>query len=232
MKTIPIKMVPVALTGLLLSMLVVAQAQATAYTDEGAWRTAVGAYSLETFDSIAPGSDVTNLTNLGLKFDPLNDGTQPTVQPYASTGGVIKSAPNNLLNDRDFSLPGRGPISVRPINTVDFIFALGMWNVGGDDKLKLSFFDIDGLLIESVDSAQSSGFFGIVNTSGAKRAQIDFLEGNGYAPTDDWQTATRVVFNPPTGVPEPSGLIMLGLGLAVVEWMRRKKHAELRDRHV
>src|SRR5262249_11497276 len=157
--------------------------------DEAAWRAAAGAFALENFDAIAAGTDITSLPALGIKFDPLDDGTQPTVQPYALTGGVEVSSPNNILNDRDFSLPGRGPISVRPILDTDFLFALGLWNAGGDDQLQLSFFDASDNLIESVVSASSSGFFGIINSAGAKRAQIDFVDGNGYAPTDNWQTA-------------------------------------------
>jgi hypothetical protein len=189
---------------------------ATAYTDESAWRAAVaGVYSLETFDSSSAGSDVGSLPALGLKFDTLSDGTLPTVQSYAFTGGLVKSGPNNLLNDRDQSLPGRGPITVRPFTPGDFIFGLGMWNVGGDDQLRLSFYDAADNLIEQVTSSPSFGFFGLVNSAGATRAVVDFVGGNGYAPTDDWQTAVRVTIDP-GGIPEPSTWAMMigGFGLA------------------
>jgi PEP-CTERM motif len=99
---------------------------------EAAWRAALcSVYGFENFDSTATGSDVNSLTAFGIRFLPLNDGTQPTVQSYSQTGGVVRSGPNNLLNDRDFSLPARGPISVVPISASDYLFGLGMWNVGG-----------------------------------------------------------------------------------------------------
>src|SRR2546429_9149483 len=91
---------------LALAILSASLAFGATFTNEALWRASVGGvFALETFDSIVAGSDVTNLPALGIRFGPLNDGTQPTVQPYASTGGVVKSAPNNLLNDRDFALP-------------------------------------------------------------------------------------------------------------------------------
>ena len=149
---------------------------------------------------------------MGIRFDPLNDGTQPTVQPYGSTGGVVRSGPHNLLNDRDFSLPGRGPITVRPIDAGDFLFALGLWNVGGDDRLDLSFFDSMGNLMERVVSDTGSGFFGIVNEMGASFAVVNFVGGNGYAPTDDWQTATRTTFEETVPVPAALPLFLTALG--------------------
>lgn len=191
-------------------------AHATAYTDEAAWRAAVGGvYALQNWDNIAAGTDVTNDNGLGLHFESLNDGTQPTVQRYAQTGGVVKSGPNNLLNDRDFDLPARGPIFVDPLTAGQFLYGLGMWNVGGDDQLRLTFFDAAGAEIESVISSPSFGFFGIVNSSGAVRAEVDFVGGNGYAPTDDWQTAARQTFQP-GGVPEPTTWAMLLVGFGAV----------------
>jgi hypothetical protein len=213
-------------------------ARATAFTDEGLWRAAVfNVFALETFDSIAAGSDVTSLPALGVRFDPLNDGTQPTVQPYSSTGGVVKSGPHNLLNDRDFSLPARGPFVLRPIDPADFIFGLGLWNVGGDDTLRLSFFDAGDVLIEEVVSALSSGFFGIVNATGAKRAVVDFTGGNGYTPVDDLQTAARATIDPDvpppppppppgTDVPAPGTLLLLGSGLAALFGASRRAKAK------
>ena len=199
----------------------ISQATTLTFNDETAWRAAVGGvYGFQNFDSLAAGTDVFTLPALGLSLDPLNDGTQPTVQPYSSTGGVVRSAPNNILNDRDFSLPGRGPITVRPTAAADYIFGLGMWNVGGDDTLKLSFYGADDTLIASVISAASSGFFGIVDDTGAKYAVMDFVGGNGYAPTDDWQAATRSTFEPapvplPASVPLLAGALALLAGLGI-----------------
>jgi hypothetical protein len=192
------------------------------FTDEGQWRAAAVAFGFEDFDSIATGSDVATLPALGLALDPLNDGTQPTVQPYALTGGIARSQPNNLLNDRDFSLPGRGPITVRPIDANDFIFALGLWNVGGDDTLRLTFFDGASNPIVSVDSPSASGFFGIVDDTGARSATIDFIGGNGYAPTDDWQAATRATFVPDP-VPLPAALPLMAGALAALGLAARRR---------
>ncbi|MBO9576432.1 MAG: PEP-CTERM sorting domain-containing protein [Sphingobium sp.] len=197
-------------------------AHATSYTDENAWRLAVSnVYALETFDAIPALSDVTTLPALHLRFLPLDDGTQPTVQPYSSTGGVVKSGPNNLLNDRDYSLPGRGPINVTPLSASDFLFGLGLWNVGGDDQLRLTFYDANDNIIEQVTSSISFGFFGIVNSAGAARAQVDFIAGNGYAPTDDWQTAVRGTFIP--DVPEPASWALIIAGFAVVGTALRRR---------
>lgn len=200
---------------------------ATPFTDEAAWRVAVGnVYAFENFDGIATGSDVGQLPSLGILFDPLDDGTQPTVQPYSSTGGLVRSGPNNLLNDRDFSLPARGPYSMRAINPSDLVFGVGLWNVGGDDQLRMSFLDAADNIIEQVVSASGTGFFGIVNSLGATRVEIDFVGGNGYAPVDDLQTAVRATFNPnPNGVPVPAPfvLLILGLGALLVSSRHRRQ---------
>lgn len=198
------------------------QVYATAFNSEAAWRAAVGnVFAFEDFDSIAAGTSITQLPALGVEFDPLNDGTQPTVQPYSSTGGVVRSAPNNLLNDADFSLPGRGPYSLRAIDPTDLLFGVGLWNVGGDDTLRMTFYDAQQQIIEQVVSAASSGFFGIVNAAGAARVEIDFVGGNGYAPVDDLQTAVRQTF----GVPAPATAVLLVVGLAALGagGMRRRR---------
>lgn len=202
-------------------------ASATAFTSESDFRAALGGvYALETFDTLAAGSDVTTLTSLGIKLGPLDDGTQPTVQSYSSTGGTVHSGPNNLLNDSDFSLPARGPLTVFPLSSSDFLFGLGLWNVGGDDSLRLTFYNAAGQQIESVLSGPAVGFFGIVNSTGATRAVVDFVGGNGFAPTDDWQTAARATFNPnPTAdpVPEPATVLLVGSGLAAALRRHRQR---------
>jgi hypothetical protein len=208
----------------------VSAVNATSFTDEAAWRAAVGGvFAFENFDAIAAGTPLTSLPALGIQFLPLNDGTQPTVQPYTSTGGVVRSAPNNLLNDSDFQLPGRGPLRITPINPGDLLFGLGMFNVGGDDQLRLDFVDGGGNLVESVTSAISSGFFGIVNTTGAPLAVVNFVQGNGFAPVDDFQTAAREEFEVINPVPEPATLLLVGTtaaGLGLARWKQRRRKQE------
>lgn len=69
--------------------------QPTPYTDETSWRNAVSnGYALENFDSVATGTEIFQLPSLGIAFDPLDDGTQPAVQPYSSTGGIARAQPN------------------------------------------------------------------------------------------------------------------------------------------
>lgn len=197
-------------------------AHAASYTSEAAWRAAVlGAYSLETFDSLPAFSDVGTLAGLGIRFAPLDDGTQPTVQPYSHTGGVVHSGPHNLLNDRDYALPARGPFVMLPMDASTFVYGIGLWNVGGDDTLKLSFYDASDNLLESVVSPSSSGFFGIVNKAGAAKAVIDFVGGNGYAPVDDLQTAVRGTFVPT--IPEPETYAMFLAGLGVIGALARRR---------
>jgi hypothetical protein len=207
-----------------LTAMLSATVSALPYTDEAQWRSAVGnVYALETFDSIAAGSDVNSLAALGLRFDALDDGTQPTVQRYSQTGGTVRSGPNNLLNDRDFDLPGRGAYTMRPINSNDLLFGVGVWNVGGDDQLRMTFYTASGMVLEQVVSSSGTGFFGIVNSAGAARIVIDFVGGNGYAPIDDLQSAVRTTFNPGGNVPLPSMFLLFGLALAGLGWVRRTR---------
>ncbi len=65
--------------------------RAEAYNDENQWRLAAGSFAVENFDGLAMGTSIESLPSLGIKFDPLDDGTFPTVQAYASTGGVVRS---------------------------------------------------------------------------------------------------------------------------------------------
>ncbi|MEN6426019.1 MAG: PEP-CTERM sorting domain-containing protein [Phycisphaerales bacterium] len=208
--------------GILTFLVISMSAQATPFTDEAAWRTAVGnVFAFENFDSIVAGTSITQLPALGIAFDPLNDGSQPTVQAYAQTGGMVRSSPNNLLNDSDFSLPGRGPYNMRAINPADLVFGVGLWNVGGDDQLRMTFFDSADNIVEQVVSASGIGFFGIVNPLGGTRVQIDFVGGNGYAPVDDLQTAVRGTFEP-NPVPEPTSLSLVAVALGTWASARRR----------
>lgn len=176
---------------------------------------AAGAWVEETFESIAPGTQLSSLAGLGVSFDFLDDGiTYPSVQDKSFTGGHTTSGSHILLNDIDNTLPGRGPINLRPLVPGTWIQAVGYWNTGGDDNTVLRFFDADGLLIEEAMCIQDVVFNGIVTATPAYRVEIGRGSiGNGYFTLDDLQV---------TAVPEPATVCLLGLGGLL---LRKRKSA-------
>ena len=167
-------------------------ALASSFSAETAWRAAAGATTLETFDGIAAGTQLSTFAPLGIRFDTLNDGTTfPSVRSRFNTGGSSHSGTQILLNDNDFALPGRGSIVFRPLTAGQAIFAVGYWNTGGDDTTTLRFFDANNVLIEEVTSGFGSVFNGIVSTVPAFRVEIAAAAGNGFFTIDDLQVRVR-----------------------------------------
>ncbi|HET8579048.1 MAG TPA: hypothetical protein VFO18_18265, partial [Methylomirabilota bacterium] len=68
-------------------------AHAASFSSEAAWQAAAGAFSLENFDAIGIGTQLSSLPGLGISFGLLNDGVSfPSVQTNASGfGGVNHS---------------------------------------------------------------------------------------------------------------------------------------------
>jgi len=110
---------------------------------------------------------------------------------------------------------------MRAIDSSDLLFGVGLWNTGGDDQFRMSFYDSSDNIVEQVTSASGIGFFGIVNSLGATRVGIDFVGGNGYAPVDDLLTAVRETFDPDP-VPEAATMLILGTGLIGLAGFRRR----------
>ena len=192
--------------------------KATGYTDEAAWRAAVGTYTFDDFESYADGTQIQNDTILGIQFDLLDDNaTYPSVQNRANTGGPTDLPGTQvLLNDQDFNLPARGPFNFHPINASDAIYGVGLFNVGGDDTLLLSLFDAGGGLIESFVSPQGFGFVGIAVNTPAASARIDEMGGNGYTPIDHLQVSVLPI-------PEPTSVVLMSvfLGISTLGLRRR-----------
>ena len=75
-----------------------ALASVTTYTDETAWRAAVGTYALENFDGFAAGAQVSTLPSLGLSLDKLGAyDAYPAIYDNRC-GADLKSGVNMLIN--------------------------------------------------------------------------------------------------------------------------------------
>jgi len=190
---------------------------AATYTDEATWRAAAGSWVLEDFEGISPGTQVSSLPGLGVSFDTLNDNvTFPSVQLRSSTGGFAVSGSNIFLNDIDFATPGRGPITLQPLNSGDGITAIGYWNTGGDDTTILML-DRHGNPLESLESGLGLTFVGIVSAIPATNAVISPGMGNTYFTIDDLQLTLGLIPEPSTFI--LAAFVLLGMGF------RRKKRA-------
>jgi hypothetical protein len=210
--------------GLISAASLAAHAHATGYNSEAAWRAAVGTFTLDDFESYAPNTQIQNDVPLGITFDLLNDAvTYPSVQLASQTGGPGPiSGTRVLLNDLDFALPPRGPFKFSPTNPLDQLWGAGVWNVGGDDTIRLAMYDANNQLIEQFDSPAGSGFVGIALSSPAARAEIFGIVGNEYIPVDDLQVSLR-------RIPEPGTMLLcLAAGTAMLMSRRPKRRSALR----
>jgi len=194
----------------------VGNAFATGYANEAAWRSAAGAFSIETFEGFGNLTEHSNFVSLNVTFGLLNDGIHyPHVMSTATTGGTSVSGVNVLVNRNQPILPGLGMIRMFPA-AGNVLTAVGYWNTGGDDSSQLRLYDASGGLIEQFNTGSSGLIFnGIVNATGAAYAEFDEGGiGNGYFTLDDLQVVQRPI-------PAPSSALLLGIGGMVA--MRRRR---------
>ncbi|HQY87121.1 MAG TPA: PEP-CTERM sorting domain-containing protein [Tepidisphaeraceae bacterium] len=196
------------------SVICSSSAWATGYLDQSNWQAAAGTWTFDDFESWPAGTQLSTNPILSVNYDLLNDGvTYPSVQDRSNTGGPTDLPGTHVfLNDIDFSLPDRGPFSIRPL-AGQVINALGAYNVGGDDTLQMRTYRADNSLIESFDSLPSFGFFGIVSAEPVYRVMIEGTAGNQYIPIDNMFAST-------SGIPEPTTLAFLGAACVVM--LRRR----------
>jgi hypothetical protein len=179
-------------------------------TEEAFWQAAVGASVLEDFESYADGTQISALPNLHLTFDELAGGGHP--QAYLFSEGPphgpthLGNFPNgiNEINQGD-------DIVTRP--TSDFtLYALGFWNGDGQADTFVAYaYGASGELLGSVGAFKDS-FGGFVSDVPVAEVRFDGNTGDGWNHLDGLQV---------NGVPEPSALILLGIGGAcLLRWRR------------
>ncbi len=180
------------------------QAAPIAYNDESIFQAAAGAVNIETFEDYALLEPVLTLPLLGGTFETLSNGSFPTGYDQSS-GGTARSGNKTLINNDKVGLPGLGSIGFIANSNIEFS-AIGLWNTGGDDTIRLSIYDANNALLATVVSDFGETFIGITGLLGGVRAEISAETGNGWFSIDDLQTSISTV-------PIPAAAWLFGSGL-------------------
>ena len=208
-----------------------AQATLTTYTNLAAFQAAAGTTTLEDFSSAALGYSNSNYSGTFNGFS-LSSVSNNNLSGIAN--GTIANFGDNFLipaafNGQHFYGWGNGNAGgVGPTTTIDFggpATALGFdwFNTDPNDTYSLTVNALTATaLYDNVNGPASSGFFGIVATNGEtfNSATIQTAHAGGYISTegiDNLRVSTAAT------VPEPATLSILGLGLAVLGFSRRRK---------
>ncbi len=181
-------------------------------SEEAAWRSAVGTFALESFESYPDGTAIQSLPALGIRFDELAGGGYPQAYvfgttPYGPTH--LGNFPNgiNWVNQWNdivvYPLPGAT------------LTALAYWNGDGQaDTLVARAYDSSDNLLGTIGAFHDT-FAGFISSVPVAKMVFDGITGDGWNHLDGLQTSA--VSGQGGAVPEPPTVLMLlsgALGLA------------------
>ena len=146
-------------------------------------------------DSLAPSSGVNSVGGL-------------------DANGVLPGAGGGaLLGDIFFSFVGPGTMTPSTSNSVSFTIGDG----GGDnDIFQIRAFNLANMLIDTQNVSGISRFPVSIVAAGIHRVEVDFSGDFGYS-LDDLRFD-----EPPSAAPEPGTMLLIGLGLGTLGYMRRR----------
>lgn len=185
--------------------------------EEAAWRSAVGTFALESFESYPGGTQIQSLPALGIAFDELAGGGYPQAYffgttPYGPTH--LGNFPNgiNSINQWD-------DIVVHPLPGVTMT-ALAFWNGDGQaDTLVARAYDSSGSLLGTIGAFHGT-FAGFISSGSVTKIVFDGITGDGWNHLDGLQTS--FVSGQDITVPEPPTALMLLSGALGLLCYRRK----------
>lgn len=182
--------------------------------EEANWRTAVGNYALEDFESYPQGTQIMSLPALGIQFDELAGGGFPQTYFFGGTphGPMhLGNFPNgiNAINRWDdtvvHALPGWS------------ISGFGFWNGDGQSAtLVARAYDASNNLLGSVGAFKGT-FAGFFSDIPVASLVFDGNTGDGWNHLDGLQTGFQS-----NQIPEPGTLFVLISGLFAFTYQRRK----------
>lgn len=177
-----------------------ASAAVVKYSSEASWQTALGgpgAVALENFEGYLAGTPISSLPGLGVAFDPLAGGGQPStyLHPVDNTGyGRMHLA--NFTNNNPTAYPRNNDI-VLTVASGYLITALGFWNGDGQSSIyRADIYDASNN-VTPVDFVQalSPTFAGFISDTAITKVVFlgNSANGDGWNHLDGLQTNATVV---------------------------------------
>ena len=183
-----------------------------------------GAVALENFEGYLAGTPISSLPGLGVAFDPLAGGGQPStyLHPVDNTGyGRMHLA--NFTNNNPTAYPRNNDI-VLTVASGYLITALGFWNGDGQSSIyRADIYDASNN-VTPVDFVQalSPTFAGFISDTAITKVVFlgNSVNGDGWNHLDGLQTNATVV-------PLPAAAWLLLSALGALGLMRRRATAAI-----